>query len=463
MSSFARRALLAVLITYLALGGYILGRFANDAMPTYYLYRPLLVVLPLAIVIGMLAAWRFRDHAPLAASVAVAAVTFWATWMRHRTEIALAGVGLLILLGLAWWRWRRIPALPRAVSTATTVFVLIFFVSGVVRAALTLEGPIPPVAATRTATGPNIYLVLLDAYPRRDTLLNDMGIDNGPFEEALAARGFDLYDDAQTDRRYTDFTLMGLLYGTADVAPPDSDLNFSGQWKLRKDLSLAPLPIEAREAGYEYVVIDSPVGHVTFEAGTHIQHGGFNTLEDFMLAESVFGPMVKAWLPYLPTDSLRDHFEAGVESLEDLVDPSAHRLVLAHLFQPHLPFLWDADGNPLPAPFFWPQHKLLTGQIEVMGIGVDDYAASMRAELATLNGKLLALVDEIVERDPGAVVVLFGDHGSRYSLELQETEWYRNFVAARTPGHPGLFGDAPTPTDFLRTLLPVYVTGSSAP
>jgi hypothetical protein len=452
-----------VFITYLALAGYILGRFANDAMPTYYLYRPLLVVVPLAIVIGLLAAWPFRNQAPLVAAVAVAAVTFWATWMRHRTEIALAAIALLVLLGLVWWRWRRIPTLPRALSTAVTVFVLIFFASGVVRAALTLEGPIPPVVATGTATGPNIYLVLLDAYPRRDTLMNDMGIDNGPFEEALVSRGFDLYDDAHTDRRYTDFTLMGLLYGDADAAPPDADLNFSGQWKLRKDLSLAPLPIEAEQAGYEYDVIDSPAGHVTFEAGTHIQHGGFNTLEDFMLAESVFGPIVKAWFPNLPTDSLRTHFEESVASLVSLADPDAHRLVLAHLFQPHLPFLWDADGRPLPAPFFWPQHKLLTGQIEVMGISIEDYAASMKADLATLNRKLLAMVDQIVARDPGAVVVLFGDHGSRYSLALQESEWYRNFVAARTPGHPRLFGDAPTPTAFLRTLLPVYVTGSAAP
>jgi hypothetical protein len=452
-----------VLITYLALAGYILGRFANDAMPTYYLYRPLVVVVPLAIVIGLPAAWRFPNQAPLVASAAVAAVTFWATWMRHRTEIALVGIGLLVLLALVWWRWHRIPALPRAVSTAAMVFVVIFFGSGLVRAALTLEGPISPVVATRTATGPNIYLVLLDAYPRRDTLLDDMGIDNGPFEDALATRGFDLYDDATSDRRYTDFTLMALLNGTAEAAPPDDDLNFEGQWGLREDLSEAALPIEAQEAGYEYYVIDSPVGHVTFAAGTHIQQGGINTLEDFMLAESAFGPIVKAWFPYLPTDSLRAHFEEGVASLLSLVDPNAHRLVLAHFFQPHLPFLWDADGDPLPAPPFWPRSKLLTGQIEVMRITLAEYAASMKAELATLNRKLLAMVDEIVERDPAGVVVLFSDHGSRYSLALQETEWYRTFLAARTPGYPRLFADDPKPTAILRTLLPVYVTGDVAP
>jgi len=454
---------MAALITYLALAGYILGRFANNAFPTYYLERPLLLVVPLAIVIGLLAAWRFPVHSPLAAAAAVGAVTFWATWMRHLDEILLAAAILAVLLLLAWWRWHRIPSLPRAFSTAATAFVVVFFLSGVARAVLSAEGPITPVTVTATATGPNLYLVLLDAYPRRDTLLNDMGIDNGPFEEALGGRGFDVYDDATTDRRYTDFTLFTLLTGSAEDAPPDSDLNFAGQWQLRKELSEAVLPRTAQAAGYEYYVIDSPAGHVTYSAGTHIQHGGINTLEDFMLAESVFGPIVKAWFPYLPTDSLRAHFEESVKSLEGLVDPSAHRLVLAHLFQPHLPFLWDAEGNPLPAPDFWPRLKLLSGQIEVIGITLDEYATSMKADLATLNRKLLAMVDEIVARDPGAVIVLFSDHGARYSLELQETEWYHSFLAARTPGYPLLFADDPKPTAILRELLPVYVTGSTAP
>ena len=463
MTRFSRRALLVVLIAYLAFAGYILGRFANNAFPTYYLARPLVIVAPLAVLIGVLAQWRFPTQGPLVASAAVAALSLWATWTRHWTEILLGGTALLVAFLVVWWRQRRRPSVPRAASTAATAFVVVFFLSGVIRAVLSAEGPISPVVPGQAATGPNLYLVLLDAYPRRDTLMNDMGIDNGPFEDALAARGFDLYDDAHTDRRYTDFTLLTLLTGTTAGVPPDSDLNFAGQWQLRKDLSEAALPRQAQEAGYEYHVIDSPAGHVTFSAGIHIEHGGINTLEEYMLAESVFGPIVKAFLPYLPTDSLRDHFEASVASLLSLVDPDAHRLVLAHFFQPHLPFLWDADGNPLPAPSFWPQVKLLAGQIEVMGITLPEYAASMQAELTTLNRRLLAMVDEIVARDPGAVIVLFSDHGARYSLALEDTEWYRSFLAARTPGHPDLFASEPTPTALLRTLLPLYVTGGRAP
>lgn len=454
---------MVVLITWLAFAGYILGRFANDAFPTYYLWRPLIAVVPLAVVIGLLGSWRFPTQAPLAASAAVGVITFWGTLTRHWMEALLAGGAVLMVLLVVRWRAWRLPSVPRAASTAATAFVVVFFLSGVARAVLSAEGPVAPVVATQAATGPNLYIVLLDGYPRRDTLLNDMGIDNGPFEDGLSARGFDVYDDASTDRRYTDLTLMTLLTGTTEGVPVDTDFGQNFQWQLRRMLSEAALPREAQEAGYEFYAIDSPAGHVTFSAGNHIQHGGINTLEEYMLGESLLGPAVALLWPSLPTDTLRAHFEASVESLTSLADPDAHRLVLAHLFQPHLPFLWDAEGNPLPAPSFWPRVNLYAAQIETMGMSLPDYAASMQGDLETLNPKLLAMVDEIVARDPGAVIVLFSDHGARYSLDLKQTEWYRSFLAARTPGHPDLFASDPKPTAIMRTLLPAYVTDGAVP
>jgi hypothetical protein len=461
ISAGLRRALLATGVAYLAFAGYILGRFANAAFPTFYLYRPMLLVIPLAVLIGLLAAWLAKPHAPLAAAVVVGVIAFWATSLRHWWQGALLVAAWVVLVYAANRLGRRIPLVPRVASTAATAFVVVFFVSGVVRAALTAEAPIAPVVVEHAATGPNIYIVLLDGYPRRDTLLNDMGIDNGPFEDALAARGFDVYDDAYSDRRYTDLTLLTLLTGTTDGVPVDTAPASEVQFKVRRALSEAKLPREAQAAGYEWDVIDSPAGHVTFSAGTHIQHSGVNTFEDNMLAESFFGPIVKSLFPYLLTDSLRAHFTDSVDSLVSLADPSAHRLVLAHLFQPHLPFLWKANGEPVPVPSYWPMVNIFAAQIETMGMSLADYSAAMKGDLATLNKKLLAMVDAIGARDPNAVVVLFSDHGSRYSLDLKQTEWYRTFLAARTPGHPLLFASDPKPTAILRTLLPIYVTGDA--
>lgn len=458
-----RRALLAVAIAYLAFAGYILGRFANAAFPTFYLFRPLLLVIPLAIVVGLIAAWLARPHAPVAAGAAVGLICFWATFSRHWWQAALLVVAWLVVVMVVRRFGRPLPFVPSVASTAATAFILVFFLTGVARAVFSAEGPVAPVTATQTATGPNIYIVLMDGYPRRDTLMNDMGIDNGPFEAALADRGFDVYDDAHTDRRYTDLTLMSLLTGTTKGVPLDTAPASEVQFLIRKALSDATLPKQAEAAGYEWDVIDSPAGHVTFSAGHHIQHGGVNTFEDNMLAESALAPIVKTFLPYLLTDSLRDHFTGSVASLVSLVDPNAHRLVLAHLFQPHLPFLWHADGTPTKVPSFWPGVNIFAAQIETMGMSLADYAASMKGDLATVNPRFLAMVDAIIAKDPGAVIVLFSDHGSRYSLALKLTEWYHSFLAARTPGHPDLFAADPRPVNILRTLIPTYVTGEYAP
>ena len=234
---------------------------------------------------------------------------------------------------------------------------------------MSAEGPVSPVTATEAATGPNIYLVLLDGYPRRDTLMNDMGIDNGPFEEALTERGFDVYDDAHTDRRYTDLTLMTLLTGSTEGVPDDTAPASEVQWLIRRALSAAELPRQAQAAGYEWDVIDSPAGHVTFSAGHHIQHGGVNTFEDNMLAESIFGPSREG-------DSCRtcSRTRCGPTSRGASTASSRWRtpMRIGSCWRTSssrtCPSCGTATGDPVPVPSFWPRVNIFAAQIETMGM-----------------------------------------------------------------------------------------------
>ena len=180
----------------------------------------------------------------------------WVTVTRFWIPVVVALGAWLV----AWWvlrrRGRELPLVPDVASTLATVAILAFFAVGLGRAVLTFEGPIDPVVATQEASGPNLYLVMLDAYPRSDTTLDDFGFDNEPFQQALEERGFDVYRDSMSDRRNTDYTLLGILNGTVEDVPPDTDLSQEGQWDRRRQLSEAVLPIAAREAGYEYWVIE---------------------------------------------------------------------------------------------------------------------------------------------------------------------------------------------------------------
>jgi len=76
--------------------------------------------------------------------------------------------------------------------------------------------------------------------------------------------------------------------------------------------------------------------------------------------------------------------------------------------------------------------------------------------LAAVNRRLVATIDAMLARDPDAVIVLFSDHGSRYSFDAPD-EWTRSFLAARTPGQAHLFGESPITTNLLCDLFTAYL------
>jgi hypothetical protein len=286
-------------------------------------------------------------------------------------------------------------------------------------------------------------------------LSHDLGFDNAPFLGQLVERGFDLYEDARSARKHTELTLVSMLNASAEgvLLEPGTAQD---KRAARRRLDQARLPALAMDAGYEYVVIDSPAGHVTFESGTHIRHGGLTTFEERLLAESWLGEIVAAAAPHWLTTSLRAHLDDSVSSVVELTEPGQGRLILAHLMAPHLPLLYAADGSDLPIPSYWPAHPLFASPIEDIGVSVDYYREMYPGHLAEVNHKVLEMVDAMLARDPDAVIVLFSDHGARYSFDVPE-EWQRSFLAARTPGHASLFGESPTTTMILCDLFVAYL------
>ena len=61
---------------------------------------------------------------------------------------------------------------------------------------------------------PSVYVLLLDGYPRQDSL-EDSGYDNGPFVAALSDLGFEVHADARSDYPRTEL---------ADIDRSDIDL-----------------------------------------------------------------------------------------------------------------------------------------------------------------------------------------------------------------------------------------------
>lgn len=425
-----KRFALASLAAWMILTGVILGAFANEALPTPYLIRPLGAALPMALVIGGLSLLAGRRSVLLAAAVSLALLL-------ATLPVALVLLAAVLAARLASLRRMHLPV---DALEATLALAGIFLGLSMVRVVLslgllsaTISGPSHPSPTGFDAPpGPPIYVVLLDGYPRVDTLAN-LGIDNTLFIEALEARGFDHYPDATTTYRYTHKTLLAIL---TDDTIADGPSSIEEKRDVRERLLLPP----------GWVAIDPPVGHVVLSGGRHVTPGGFNDFEAHLLGQSALGVVARDWVAILLGESLR----GGVEFQFRLLETMEGR-VFAHVLSPHPPFLYAADGSPRPVSACWPACDLFDSTVERLGISQTQWAQGMGAQLTVLNARVIEAVDSIRADHEDAVVVLFSDHGGRYTYE-DEDEWHRSFLASLTPGFPNLFGESPGPEDILRKL-----------
>jgi hypothetical protein len=427
---------------------YVLSLYGSYAIPLDYLWRPLAITLAAAVLIEAAslailgAVWGV-----LVASLAVSALL--AIW-----PIAACLSALCI-----WWiainalrRSRRVKPLTRShllnlvrgLGVASIILLLLTVVSAGSNLRLGGRTVGPPAAAGEG--GPNVYLVLLDGYPRADTLKDAFGFDNGAFIQALEKRGFDVAGASRSNYSRTWLTLATMFHMEyADqiegLAPYPAD-PIEQHRRLMLAIDAAPALKWLAGRGYTLISIAPPF----VDAGIRNVHefvdtGQLNTFELQLLRNSTLAEAVKLLAPSFVPDQLRERIAAAFDRTADYArqSPSGPKLLFTHVMSPHPPFLYGRLDQELGPPECFPATCGLWVTVShELGISPAAYAAAMGAQIAALNERILALADAIVSNDPQAVVILFSDHGARHDRENEE-EFVRDFFAARTPGHTAVF------------------------
>lgn len=382
-------------VAFCIAGGFVLGDFVRRVRPVDYLLRPLLVAAGLAVIIGLVSGLFRRWSIPVAAFVAA-----WIMRPAAPATLALAAV----LVGLLFYRirTRRTPTIDVPLSVAAVVFLA----AGL--------APVVPMLSWSTSAratdgykGPPQYAILLDGYPRVDTLAS-YGLDISPFLDELEERGFVVYREATSKHMHTFGTLTALLDGEGPSGTISQQRETRTTWRLPN--------------GWSYIA--PPAGNVIIPKAPRLNPGGFTFFEAELMARS---------LPrHLLGDMMMDGYRSKLDQALELLASTRQRRVFAHIFAPHVPILYTADGTPLGAPECYP------------GCPHHDELGSMAGYIEWLNGKLLEIIDGIFVRRPDAEIVLFSDHGGRFD-NSDFDEWTRTFLASRTPTRPDLFGESPHP------------------
>jgi hypothetical protein len=395
--------------------GIILADYSLTEVPWSDVARPILVAAVASGIIGLACAWLPWPSAATAVTVAIV------------VGVARPEVAIWVLAAMLAWvalrRWSRIllkrgdgsaAGLAAGVAVIAALFLVVNLVTAVgVQGMPTLAGH---ARANESASGgASVYLLLLDGYPRNDTLREDMGYDNEPFLRALEARGFAV--DRQSESMYPRTNqAVAHLFGVEveGFGPPSPQMRRG----LRNAAADGPLLNEWAEAGYDVEIIRQAIGQVVVPGS--IDTGQVNEFEVSLLGNSLLAPLLHRWVVAQQDERLK----AAIATLEDLAERDVPKVVLAHLLAPHPPFLLR------PAPECWPECGLFAATGMTFNDDRQAYTAAVREELDYVNPLVLEAIDQVIAADPDACVIVFSDHGNRHRGP-GSAERHRNLFAIR--------------------------------
>lgn len=386
-----------------------------------------LVVWVLAVVAGLVFAWRARPGATRSAT------------------------GLLNLLA----------AIPLAVTLVSLGdFVMSRSPAGTV---ITSVGGLLGGEGRRQ---PDIYYLVFDRYAGSPTLDRHFGFDNEPFLRELESRGFFVARNSVANYVKTNLSLTSSLnmdYLDAESlasrarAPDDEGvINRDFQGRL-------VVPSSLKELGYRFVLIPSwwspSAGNV--DADVTLRYEGVSefslALYETTLLSALTAPMEEA--DPFSMGELRNYTLHQLQQMVEAPAIGGPKFVFAHVLLPHPPNLFNRDGGPFEgAETSLSENEKFLRQVEFA------------------NAEILRVLDEIEERDGDnpAVVIIQADEGpypDRYRENGDTFRWadatpeeleikFRILNAIRLPGaDPAAVGlrDAMTPINTFRIVFNVLL------
>lgn len=449
----------------------VLVRYMDKSSPIEGLIRPLGIAVLIA-TLSLAVAWIVTRSTTFAAILASAFVLF------SLREVAL---GLSLVLYATWWllvtvRRRKsgesiqVRPRPSMVANATAVFALVYAVVSVAMFFAVSPGWQPALTVPEfesTSDGdraaPNIYLILLDGYPRADVLSGTFGIGNRDFLNELMELDFEVASAATSNYSKTWLTLASAFNGAyIDDLLAGQEIPANNQvqrrW-LHSMINEASALTVLREHGYTIRTIPSPYTSTALSSADDVV--GSSRLTEFegnLLAASPWSLIFRdGFASWMVTEQQLRATEALAATVELAKDRSGPQFVFSHIHSPHVPFVLHLPrGASSGAPHCWPLTcSFWHATIQELGISAVEYRDGLAAELATLNELVTTTLTRLTSADPNALVIVMSDHGSRYSI-TDPNEQFKTLFAARTPGATGIYPSDISPVNVMRILLERY-------
>ena len=432
--------------------------------------RTLGVVL-IGSLLLFLIAWLAVRNRHLAALITAAAIVLLRTSDLPHVLIA----ALLLALGagalVAFARIRHTPALSGAsgllnVGALALVLVLVAqaVIAGIPGRIAADVAALPPVeGGVRIGLGPapDIYVIMLEDYPRADTLARLFGFDNSNFLDGLKANGFTVATNSRSNYMFTELNLTALFQMDYLGATPALATSAS----LRALINQNPVFDRLHGDGYTiYASVARWENEGARKADVYCGGEQVNEFELRVISDSLIGAGLDAVATGWRAARDRSVVNTELSCLDAATQTtlSGPRFVWAHIEAPHIPIVFEANGGAASASVY-------SDTAQGVHATQEEYRRAYLAELEYINARVSAEIKAILSRATRSpVIVLMSDEGSESKLDWENgansdlRERFGTLFAAYAPGHPALFGDDPVEVNVFPTLLNAYF-GTSLP
>ncbi len=432
---------------------FVLAVYADTGTMLYELPRAVVGAIALAIAVQAIGIAGSRSL--MAGSLLAVAVLAIVIDLR-----AIVGV---LTLAAVWFLARR-TGWSHDLSAGIAVVVAVVFALSIGRVMASPGFDVndlqrsPNGAGASFSADPDIYLIMLDGYPRSDTLA-EFGYENDWFVDELTKRGFDVATDSSTNYPFTGLVLATMMnmehLHEIDALEPIPQLDVEHLRALSVAINRNPVLRTLEERGYR-----------TASTGLTEVRGTMRDVDEYLdageirLWERQVMQRTSLW-PLLCDSVVMSQHRALIESTFRNIgafaagDRPGPRFLFAHVMSPHTPIVFGRAGGPPKTQASGECEVQFAINAETLGLDVADYGRAMSDQVHYVNAKTIEAVDEILAASPDAVVIVFSDHGARFTPAPSD-EWFRSFFAAHTPGHGGLFKNAPRPIEIFPKVFDAY-------
>jgi len=282
-----------------------------------------------------------------------------------------------------------------------------------------------PVDLEGTATLPDIYYIILDAYARADILEDIYKYDNTEFLDDLASKGFYVADRSRSNYCQTFLSFASSLNLTyLDDLVDQIGIENRDQKPVLDMIRNSTVVGFLKDHGYRVVVFSSGSTRTEIRNADSYLAARWSPDEfQAVLIGMTPIPFVTNQLGFYDEYGFhRERISYAFDHLADISELEGPIFVFAHIIAPHPPFVFGKDGeevNPeYPFVFFDGGDLIRTGRLTREG-----YVEGYREQLTYVNRRIHETVDGILSRAvSGPIIILQADHGPASMLDVEDPD-----------------------------------------